>query len=174
MNTRIDPRVFLLVLPLLAPSSHAAAPGYTEAPGKPVELSKTPDYGKRALALDASLQTKLIGRWTNPVDNVIIEITSVDLASGALKGLEWAVSGPAAGDAHELVGWVSGAPVKDGYDNVTPISFSTTLYEYGTLPVWAGFLKDGQILTMHYLIWPNRSYSWDHISSFTETWSRMP
>jgi len=27
---------------------------------------------------------------------------------------------------------------------------------------------------MHYLVWPNRSYSWDHISAFQETWTRLP
>jgi len=174
MNAKTYAQVLLLALPLLALSSHAAAPAYTEEPSKPVELSKTPDYSKRAQALDASLQARLVGRWTNPVDKVIIEISSVDLASGELKGKEWAVTGPAAGDAHELVGWVSQAPARDGFDNVIPVSFSTTLYEYGTLPVWAGFIKGDQILTMHYLIWPNRTYTWDHISTFTETWSRMP
>jgi hypothetical protein len=174
MNAKSYARIFSFLLPLLALSSQAAVPAYPEMADKPVELSKTPDYSKRALTLDASLQAKLIGRWTNPVDRVIIEISSIDLSSGQIKGKEWAITGPAAGDAHELVGWVSGAPAKDGFDNVTPISFSTTLYEYGTLPVWAGFIKGDQILTMHYLIWPNRTYTWDHISTFTETWSRMP
>ncbi len=69
---------------------------------------------------------------------------------------------------------MSSAPKKDGYDNVLPVVFSTTLYEYGTLPSWAGFYRDGQIVTMHYLIWPNRSYSWDHVSTFQETWTKMP
>jgi hypothetical protein len=27
---------------------------------------------------------------------------------------------------------------------------------------------------MHYLVWPNRPYSWDHISTFQETWTRLP
>jgi hypothetical protein len=167
--------VFAVSLSLLGTSAAAAA-GYDEPSSiaKPAVFATKPDYSKRAQALDAGLQAKLMGRWTNPVDHVIIEISSVDLASGRIQGTEWAQTGPAAWDAHELTGWVSAAPVKEGYDNVIPISFSTTLYEYGTLPVWAGFLKDGQILTMHYLIWPNRTYTWDHISTFTETWSRMP
>ena len=174
MNAKTDAKLLLLVLPLLSLGSYAAAPGYTEGSSKPVELSKTADYSKRAQALDASLQAKLVGRWTNPVDKVIIEISSVDLTSGQLKGMEWAVTGPAAGDEHDLVGWVNQAPPKEGFDNVIPVSFSTTLYEYGTLPVWAGFIQGDQILTVHYLIWPNRTYTWDHISTFTETWSRMP
>ncbi|HEX9472642.1 MAG TPA: hypothetical protein VF931_00535 [Steroidobacteraceae bacterium] len=133
-----------------------------------------PDYSKRAQPLDVALRNKLLGKWTNPVDHVIVEISSVDLTSGQLRGIEWAQTGPAAWDAHELIGWVSAAPTKENFDNVIPITFSTTLYEYGTLPSWAGFLKDGQIVTMHYLIWPNRLYSWDHVSTFQETWTRLP
>lgn len=160
----------ILVLPI------SAAVGYAEstATSPPVQFAKTPDYGKRFQALDASVKTELLGRWTNPVDHVIIEISSVDLASGALHGMEWAQTGPAAGDAHELVGWVSAAPPKEGYDSVLPVSFSTTLYEYGTLPSWSGFYRDGQIVTMHYLIWPRTPYTWDHVSAFQETWTKMP
>jgi hypothetical protein len=131
-------------------------------------------YGKRAQVLDASISAKLIGKWTNPVDRVVIQITSVDLASGELKGKEWPTSGPATGDEHDLIGWVSAAPPRENFDNVIPVSFSTSLYEYGTLPVWAGFLREDKIITMHYLIWPNRTYAWDHISTFQETWTRIP
>jgi len=60
------------------------------------------------------------------------------------------------------------------FDNVVPVTFSTTLYEYGTLPVWAGFLRDDKLITMHYLVWPNRPYSWEHISTFQETWTKLP
>jgi len=132
------------------------------------------DYNKRALVLDRSIQTALLGRWTNPGDNLIIEIDSVDLTSGKLSGKVQPTSGPAAADDHELTGWVSAAPAKDGLDSVTPITFSTTLYEYGTLPAWAGYLKDGKITTMHYLIWPNKGYRWDHIASFAEVWTKIP
>lgn len=161
---------------LLAWSVGASAVDYadTQGAGKPLRFAKTPDYGKRAQALDDSIRAKLMGRWTNPLDNVIIEIESVDLASGEIRGTEWAQTGPAAGDAHELTGWVSAAPQKAGYDNVIPVSFSTSLYEYGTLPVWAGFLKDGGIVTMHYLVWANQAYSWNHVSAFQETWTKLP
>src|SRR5215472_5185269 len=173
---RAAKRLMAVICFSLLQSGALAAAGYTEtpAPGASLQFAKTPDYGKRLLALDASLQAKLLGRWTNPVDHVIIEISSIDLASGALHGTEWAQTGPAAGDAHELVGWVSAAPQKEGFDNVTPVVFSTTLYEYGTLPSWSGFYRDGQIVTMHYLIWPNRSYTWDHVSAFQETWTKLP
>ena len=133
-----------------------------------------PEYGKRALPLDPSVTAKLIGKWTNPVDNLVIEISSVDPASGQLRGRVSPTSGPAAANEHELIGWVSAAPRKESFDNVVPVTFSTTLYEYGTLPVWAGFLRDDKLVTMHYLVWPNRTYSWDHITAFSETWVRMP
>jgi hypothetical protein len=132
------------------------------------------DYSKRAQALDGSIKAKVLGRWTNPVDKLIIEFTDLDLASGRLTGKEWPTTGPASGNAHELIGWVSAAPSREGMDSVIPVTFSTSLFEYGTLPVWAGFWRDGQIVTMHYLVWPVRSYSWDHISTFQETWTRAP
>lgn len=130
------------------------------------------DYSKRARALDDSIRKSLLGKWTNPVDQVVVEITSVDPASGQIRGEEWPTSGPSS-EKHDLVGWVSAAPVKAGFDNVIPVTFSTTLYEYGTLPSWAGFLRDDQIVTMHYLIWPNRPYSWDHVSTFQEKWTKI-
>jgi hypothetical protein len=133
-----------------------------------------PDYGKRGAPIDPAVSAQLIGRWTNPVDKVIIQIDAVDLESGMIHGREWPTSGQAQGDEHELIGWVSAAAPRQGFDTVTPVTFSTTLHEYGTLPIWAGFLKDGQLVTMHYLVWPVRTYSWDHISSFSETWSRLP
>jgi hypothetical protein len=130
------------------------------------------DYSKRAQTLDPSIKTRLMGRWSNPVDHVVIEFTSVDLESGQVRGKEWPTSGQASGSEHDLVGWVSAAPPREGFDNVVPVSFSTTLFEYGTLPVWAGFLRGYSLVTMHYLVWPNRAYSWDHISSFQESWTK--
>jgi hypothetical protein len=132
-----------------------------------------PDYGKRVQILEPSLKPRLLGKWTNPVDKVVIEISSVDLVSGQIKGKVLPTTGPAAADEHELIGWVSAAPQKESYDNVVPVTFSTTLYEYGTLPVWAGFLRGDTIVTMHYNVWPNKTYSWDHISAFQETWTRL-
>jgi hypothetical protein len=133
-----------------------------------------PNYAKRARPLDVSIVAQLVGRWTNPADNTVIEITSVDLASGALRGRELPTTGAAAGDEHELTGWVSTAPPREGYDGVIPVTFTTTLYEYGTLPVWAGFLADGKLVTTSLLVWPNRGYRWDHIATFQETWTRLP
>ena len=133
-----------------------------------------PEYTKRAQALDPAVTAKLLGKWTNPVDNLVIEIRSVDLVSGQIRGRVSPTSGPAAADEHELIGWVSAAPRKESYDHVVPVTFSTTLYEYGTLPVWAGFLRDDKLVTMLYLVWPNRPYPWDHVSAFSEIWVRVP
>ena len=138
------------------------------------DAAGTLDYGKRLQKLDGAIETSLVGKWTNPVDHLVIEIDSVDLVSGKLSGKVSPTTGPAAADEHELIGWVNAAPVKEGLDNVLPVTFSTTLYEYGTLPSWAGYLKDGKIVTMHYLVWPNKAYSWDHISAFSETWTKLP
>lgn len=138
-----------------------------------VSNASAADYSKRVMALDASVAKQLIGKWTNPVDHVIVEITNVDLTSGSITGKEWPTTGLAKGDEHDVVGWMSGAPVKADYDNVVPVTFSTTLFEYGTLPSWSGFLRGDTLITMHYLVWPNRPYSWDHISAFQETWSRI-
>ena len=143
------------------------------APAIGADIAKTGvDDSKRVIALDPSVKTRLIGKWTNPVDHVFIDIPSIDLESGQIRGKEWPTTGQAIGNEHDLVGWVSAAPVREGYDSVIPVSFSTTLHEYGTLPVWAGFLRGDVLVTMHYLIWPNRSYSWDHISTFQETWTK--
>jgi len=133
-----------------------------------------PDYSKRAQTLDAALRARLIGKWTNPEDHLVIEFTSIDLGSGELKGKLWPKSGPAAGNEHDIVGWVSAGPHRDDLDSVTPVSFSTTLHEYGTLPVWAGFLRNDTLVTMHYLVWPNTTYRWNHISTFEQTWTRIP
>jgi|SRR5579871_1041643 len=132
------------------------------------------DYSKRAAKLDSAMEASLVGRWTNPSDNLIITIDSVDLVSGRISGIVQPTSGPAAADGHELSGWISAAPARDGQDNVLPIVFTTTLYEYGTLPAWAGFLKDGTIHTMLYLVWPNKTYRWDHISASSEVWTKLP
>jgi hypothetical protein len=139
----------------------------------PQTAISAPDYSKRLQKIDKTVEASLIGKWTNPVDHLVIEIDSVDLESGKISGKVQPTTGPAAADEHELTGWISAAPVKEGFDNVTPITFSTTLYEYGTLPAWAGYLKDSRIVTMHYLVWPNKTYSWDHISAFSETWTKL-
>jgi len=133
-----------------------------------------PDYSKRAAPLEAALKSALVGKWTNPVDHLIVDIIDIDLMSGKISGNISPTTGPAAGDAHELIGWVSNAPERKDFDRVIPVTFSTTLYEYGTLPSWYGYLKDGQMITMSSLVWPNKPYAWDHTTLFQVTWTKLP
>ncbi|HVE02449.1 MAG TPA: hypothetical protein VNB30_00185 [Rhizomicrobium sp.] len=133
-----------------------------------------PDYSKRAAPLEAALKSALVGKWTNPVDHLIVDITDIDLMSGKISGNISPTTGPAAGDAHELIGWVSNAPERKDFDRVIPVTFSTTLYEYGTLPSWYGYLKGGQMITMSSLVWPNKPYAWDHTTLFQVTWTKLP
>lgn len=145
----------------------------------PAAALAEPEYAKRAAPIDPAVSARLIGRWTNPVDGLVIDIRGIDPVSGALRGTEWPTSalGPGSsrpGTEHELIGWVSAAPPRAGTDNVIPVSFSVSLFEYGTLPVWAGYLSGERLITMHYLVWPNRAYPWDHISAFQEVWTKLP
>jgi hypothetical protein len=150
------------------------APRPSAAPSASIAAPAPSVSHARALDLDESFRARLVGTWTNTIDHLVVNVASVDLATGRIAGTVTPATGPAASNAHELVGWVSGAPVREGYDNVVPVSFSTSLYEYGTLPSWSGFLKDDRLVTMHYLVWPNRPYAWDHVSTFQETWTKLP
>jgi hypothetical protein len=143
------------------------------ARAQPATAPALPDYAKRATGLAPSLQSRLVGRWTNPGDHVVVDITSIDLASGRLAGKELA-PGSASAQIHELVGWVNDAPSRQDFDHVVPVTFTTTLHEYGTLPVWAGFLRGDELVTLHYLVWPNRTYPWDHVTTGQETWTKLP
>src|SRR5947209_6701126 len=145
----------------------------------PAAAAGATDYSKRARPIDESIRTALLGKWTNPVDGLILDIRSIDPATGQIAGKEWPTSAlrpgsSPAGTEHDIIGWVSAASPRPDMDNVVTVSFSTSLFEYGTLPSWSGFLRDGKIVTMHYLVWPNRTYSWDHISAYQETWTRVP
>ena len=140
----------------------------------PALSQSAPDYSKRAGPIDPAVKTALLGKWTNSLDHLIIDITDVDLTSGKISGNLSPTTGPAAADAHELTGWVSDAPQRKDADHVVPVSFSGSLYEYGTLPNWFGYLKDGQIVTMSSLVWPNKPYAWDHTTIFQVIWTKLP
>lgn len=132
-----------------------------------------PDYSKRAAPIDPAIRSALVGRWTNSLDHLIIEIKEVDLTSGKIAGNLSPTTGPAAGHDHELTGWVSTGPDRKDADHVIPVSFTSTLFEYGTLPSWTGYLKDGQLVTMSLLSWPNKPYAWDHMTVFQVTWTKL-
>src|SRR5260221_5211152 len=89
----------------------------------------------RTWAQEASLQRKLIGKWTNQNETkrpATINITSIDSATGQLKGKYSPPSGAAAGNEFGTVGRVrSAAPVAKPVD-VTVLSFSSNPHTYGT------------------------------------------
>jgi hypothetical protein len=132
-----------------------------------------PDYNKRAAPISHAAITTLVGRWSNPLDHLDIDIATIDATTGKLAGTEDAPDS-ASDQHHDLLGWVNDAPEKPGWDHVVPVTFTTTLHEYGTLPVWAGFLRGRALVTMHYLVWPNTPYNWNHTTSGQETWTKLP
>src|SRR5437016_9605114 len=62
---------------------------------------------------DTTIQNKLIGKWTNQNETkgpAVINIMSIDSATGQLRGKYSPPSGAAAGKEFDVVGWVSYAP----------------------------------------------------------------
>src|SRR5215469_7970619 len=77
-------------------------------------------------AQDNSLSSKLLGKWQNTNDYkgaAMIEITSVDPATGQLKGKYIPPAGPAKGTEFDVVGFVSSAAPAKNADNVITVSF---------------------------------------------------
>src|SRR6202011_3032594 len=77
-------------------------------------LVKTGD-SSQTKAQDNSLAARFIGKWTQQMvgartGGAVINITSIDAATGLIKGKYIPPSGPAAGKEFDVVGWVSSAP----------------------------------------------------------------
>ena len=126
---------------------------------------------------DNSLQSKLIGKWTNQNEAkgpVVINITSIDSETGQLKGKYLLPSGAAAGKEFDIVGWVSTAPPVANRDNVIALSFSVSLTTYGSIATWTGFLKENKIIASSSNVRPNSGYEWDHITATYDVWSKNP
>ena len=131
----------------------------------------------RSRAQDASLQNKLIGRWTNQNETkgpATINITAVDSATGQLKGKYSPPSGAAAGKEFDIVGWVSSAPPVANRDNVIVVSFSVSLTTYGSIATWTGFLKENKIIASSSNVRSNSGYEWDHITATYDVWTKSP
>jgi hypothetical protein len=131
----------------------------------------------RGGAQNASQQSKLIGNWTNQDETkgpATISITSVDSATGALKGKYTPPSGPAAGKEFDIVGWVSSAPPAANRDNVVVVSFSVSLTNYGSIATWTGFFKENKIIAASSNVRSNSGYEWDHIIATYDVWTRNP
>ena len=128
-------------------------------------------------AQDASMQSKLIGKWTNQNETkgpATISITAVDSATGQLKGKYSAPSGAASGKEFDIVGWVSSAPPAANRDNVIVVSFSVSLTSYGSIATWTGFLKDNKIIASSSNVRSNTGYEWDHITATYDVWTKNP
>ncbi|HYX30034.1 MAG TPA: c-type cytochrome [Pyrinomonadaceae bacterium] len=131
----------------------------------------------RGQAQDASLTTKLTGKWIQhytgmSLQGAVLNITSVDPATGLLKGQWIPPTGAAAGKEFEVVGWVSSAPPREKLDNVITISFSVSLTTYGSITSYTGYFKDNKITASWFNIKPNTTYEWDHISTGQDIFTR--
>ena len=128
---------------------------------------------------DTSTQTRLIGKWKQhytgmSLQGATLNITSVDSATGELKGKWIPPSGPASGKEFDVVGWVSSAQPREKLDNVITISFSVSLTTYGSITSYTGYFKDNKIIASWFNIKPNSTYEWDHISTGQDIFTRNP
>jgi hypothetical protein len=117
-----------------------------------------------------SLPARLVGKWTQhytgmSLQGAVLNITSVDPATGLLRGKWGPPSGAAAGKEFDVVGWVSSAQPREKLDNVITISFSVSLMTYGSITSYTGYFKDNKITVSWFNIKPNTTYEWDHIST---------
>ena len=130
-------------------------------------------------AQDTSRQAKLTGKWTQhytgmSLEGATLNITSVDSATGQLRGKWVPPSGPAGGKEFEVVGWVSSAQPREKLDNVITISFSVSLTTYGSITSYTGYFKDNKITVSWFNIKPNSTYEWDHISTGQDIFTKSP
>ena len=131
----------------------------------------------RGNAKDNSWQSALLGKWTNQNETkgpATINITSVDSATGQLRGKYSPPSGAAAGKEFDIIGWVSSAPPVANRDNVVVISFSVSLSTYGSIATWTGFLKASKIIASSSNVRSNTGYEWDHITATYDVWTKNP
>jgi Avidin family len=132
---------------------------------------------QRSDTRDVSSQIKFLGKWTNQNEAkgpAIINITSIDSATGQLRGKYYPPSGAAAGQEFDLVGWLSSAAPVANRDNVLVISFSVSLRTYGSIATWTGFLKENKIVASSANVRSNSGYEWDHITATYDVWTKNP
>ena len=104
-----------------------------------------------AAPIDDNLKNAIVGKWKQEMvgartGGAIIEIASVDQATGRLTGTYAPPSGPAVGQRFELAGWISSAPPQEKADNVNTIAFTVSL----------------------------AAYDWAHIATGEDIWTKMP
>jgi hypothetical protein len=131
-------------------------------------------------AQDASIPSRFLGKWTQATPGVTnggatLNITSVDSATGQLKGKWIPPSGPAQGKEFDIIGWVSSAPTPNKeFDTVLVVSMTVSLTTYGSITSYTGFLKDNKIIASWHNIRPVARYEWDHIVTGQDTFTKNP
>jgi hypothetical protein len=132
----------------------------------------------RVDAQDNSFQSKFIGKWKEQTAGVkegsILNITTVEPATGQLQGKWIPPTGPAAGKEFDVIGWVSSVKTIPDLDNVIVVSFSVSLTTYGSLTSYTGFLRDNKIITLSHNIRPVSRYEWDHITANAAVFTKAP
>ena len=103
-----------------------------------------------------------------------MNITSVDSATGLMRGKYIPPSGAAGGKEFDVIGWVSSAPPVDKADNVIVVSFSVSLTTYGSIANWTGYLKENKIIASWHNVRPNSGYEWDHITTGQDVFAKTP
>jgi hypothetical protein len=132
-----------------------------------------------AAPIDENLKKAVMGKWKQEMvgartGGAIIEIASLDQATGRMIGTYVPPSGPAVGQRFELIGWISSAPPQEKADNVTTIAFTVSLATYGSISSETGYLKDGKIYAMWHNVRPNTTYDWAHIATGEDIWTKIP
>ena len=129
----------------------------------------------RTAAQDVSIPAKLLGKWHEQTQTggAMLEITSVDKATGQIKATYTPPGGPAGGKGFDVIGWASSAAPIEKRDNVIVVSLTVSLNTYGSIASWTGYLKDNKIVAMWYNIRPNSAYEWDHIVSGQDIFAKV-
>ncbi|PYS79520.1 MAG: hypothetical protein DMF67_01720 [Acidobacteria bacterium] len=130
-------------------------------------------------AQDTLIPTRFIGKWTEHTAGVkegaTLSITSIDLATGQLKGKWIPPTGAAAGKEFDIIGWVSTVPSPDKQlDHVIAVTFSVSLTTYGSVTSYTGFFKDDTIIVLSQNVRPNSRYEWDHITANEAVFTKNP
>ncbi len=132
--------------------------------------------GSNAATQTPSTPTTLVGTWTNGNPDkgaATMKITSVDQASGEIRGTYAHPSGAEMGKEFGVVGFVSSAPPVAKQHNVTVVTFSTSLTTYGSVATWTGYVRDNTIVASWLNSRPNSGYEWDHITTGQDTWTKV-
>lgn len=118
---------------------------------------------------------EVLGYWKNQ-EGSTLEIESVNNETGEIVGYYVSPSGTL-GEKFPLTGWVNYLPpTTENEDNVICISFMVRWGKYGSITSWTGsFRKENEkasILTLWHLVRANSNFSWSHINSGTDIFSR--